>query len=117
MTTVVQSNSSRARFAISRFGSIAVAATLLFGCANWQPVSDSWRGRPIDEVIYAWGPPYAEARLQDGRKTISYRHVNMEFQCIVTFRTDSSSIVTSSTVEGNIGGCNQFFRSKPTAGK
>lgn len=88
----------------------------LASCASWQITTDAWEGRNIDDLILSWGPPESVHELSDGRKTVLFRHSRMnqgtELYCNVTFNTDIDGIITKSTVDGNIGGCNRFFGSK-----
>ena len=49
-----------------------VALFVLVACADTGGIADSWIGRPIDDLIAAWGPPTGFFETEDGRKTASY---------------------------------------------
>jgi len=77
---------------------------------------DPWVGRPLDDLIFAWGPPAAAQRLADGREIVVFRRATFvdgtQYGCNVTVRADQARRIMSYTVDGNIGGCNGFFRGK-----
>ncbi len=98
---------------------LACALSLLIGgCAYWQATADSWKGRPLDELIYAWGPPAEAHELNDGRRTALFRHSRLsdgtEYYCDVSFSADEQGTIVFAQVEGNLGGCNRFFATKGT---
>ncbi len=101
---------------IKKFKIMTPLVLFLGGCASWQATADAWKGRQIDDLIYRWGPPAAVHQLADGRKTVSFEHSRIlqatQYYCIVTFNTDANGAIVSSTVDGNIGGCNRFFAIK-----
>lgn len=86
------------------------------GCASWQVTADAWKGRKLDELILSWGPPEKVHELEDGRKSVLFTHSRTiqatQYYCNVTMNTDSSGIIVSSKIDGNIGGCNRFFGTK-----
>ena len=52
-----------------------IAALLLGGCtttANYEAALQQWVGRPLDDLVLAWGPPQSSYTLQDGRKVVEY---------------------------------------------
>ncbi len=106
---------------IRKFKIMTLLILFLVGCAHWQTTADAWKGKPIDELIYRWGPPASMYELGDGRKTATFKHSRVyqasTYYCIVTFNTDTNGVIQSSTIDGNIGGCNPFFTIKkaPTA--
>lgn len=107
---------------------------LLGGCA-YGAVAQSWEGRPLEDMIYRWGPPAAEQRLSDGRIVAQWSHARtggafvdtlntvtqptivtaFSYHCTVTARTDTQGIVRSVEVDGNIGGCNRLIHSNMAA--
>ena len=108
-----------------------IALVLAFtGCA-WQGVPASWHGRDLDELITYWGPPDQIYTLKNGGQSVKYQHQRFgssfygtstyatgfgtTYWCEVRFTTDSNGVITSSVGEGNLGGCNTFFRGKPQA--
>lgn len=51
-------------------------ALLLAACAGGVPYESSlaqWVGKPLDELVLAWGPPQGSYTLRDGRQVIEYR--------------------------------------------
>lgn len=94
---------------------LIAAAILLTGCvASWPLFVDSWDGQPIDDLIYAWGPPSSAVTLPDGRRTITFSHArsdNAQY-CNATFRSDQNGVIVSHTIEGN-NGCDRLLADKP----
>ena len=92
---------------------------VLYGCASHQAILNSWKSQPSDELIYRWGAPESIVTLEDGRKIITYKHSRLhagtEMYCIVTFRIGVDGKVDDASYEGNIGGCNRMFGTKPAA--
>ena len=99
---------------------ILSAAIVLFlaSCAAFKAdeITESWKGRHIDDLILSWGPPAAMHEVDDGRKTATFSHSRVisatQYYCNVTFATDASGAITTATVDGNLGGCNRFFADK-----
>lgn len=95
---------------------IACVALVAAGCASWQATADAWKGRKLDDLITSWGSPEKIHELNDGRKSVLFTHSRLieatQYYCNVMINTDAAGIIVSSKVEGNIGGCNRFFRTK-----
>lgn len=88
----------------------------LVACAHWQETADAWNGRNLDELILDWGPPESIYTAGDGRKVALFRHSRIhggtQLYCNVSVNTNTSGVIVSSKVEGNMGGCNRFFGDK-----
>jgi len=93
---------------------LSVIVLIGVGCASWQATVDAWKGRKLDDLILSWGPPEKIHEFDDGRKAVLFAHSRAvkatQYYCNVTVNTDPSGIIVSSKVDGNIGGCNRFFR-------
>lgn len=110
---------------------------LLVACMyDYAGIAKSWEGKPLDDLIFAWGPPSAMNELEDGRKVALYAHSRQgggfvqlvgttnptavfhqaTYECAVLFRADEHGIIASADGSGNIGGCNRLFRGKSRAG-
>ena len=53
-----------------------IAALLLSGCAstaNYEAALQQWVGRPLDDLVLAWGPPQSSYTLRDGRQVVEYQ--------------------------------------------
>src|SRR5438094_4960244 len=89
---------------------------LASGCASWQATADAWKGQKVDDLIARWGPPEKIYNLNAGRKSILFTHSRFieatQYYCNVTINTDAAETIVSLKVDGNIGGCNRFFRAK-----
>lgn len=100
---------------------LACAALLAFGlggCLGGEHLT-SWQGRPVGDLIYAWGPPDKQEILPDGRAVLSYGHSHVidgtSYDCDAMFRVNKAGMVETATADGNIGGCNRLLLSKPGA--
>ena len=54
----------------------AMLALLLGACATsarYESALAQWVGKPLDELVLAWGPPQGSYTLRDGRQVIEYR--------------------------------------------
>lgn len=95
-----------------------LSALALAGCASTATV-DSWRGKRLDDLQFAWGPPARASTLSDGRSMVTYEHGHAvqgtSYQCAVTFFADRGGTIVNTSTEGNIGGCNAMLRSKRPA--
>lgn len=95
----------------------------LTACAADTTVADSWRGKPLDDLVHAWGPPAADQGLADGRRTVVYRYNGVlgltntliPLHCEAVFSADREGTITAQNVNGNRGGCKNLFASKPTS--
>lgn len=91
-------------------------ALLLAGCANYAVV-DTWRGRSANDLTVAWGPPSSAQRLDDGRRVVAYEHVSAfmgsSYHCRATFVVDPAGRISSTSVEGDNGGCDRMLKGKP----
>ena len=98
---------------------LLVMALTACALADARPITDSWKGRHIDDVIIAWGPPASMYRAEDGRTTATFSHSRMssgvEYYCHVTYSTTTAGVIDAATIDGNIGGCNRFFSDKRAA--
>jgi hypothetical protein len=45
---------------------VALAATLLVGCATTEKAKDSWAGASYEDAVRAWGAPARSTKLADG---------------------------------------------------
>jgi hypothetical protein len=101
-----------------RVAVVAIAMLGVAGCASTSTF-ESWRGRNIEDLQFAWGPPDRTSRLSDGRSMVVYEHSHFiqgtSYQCTVTFFANSNGTIVDSNASGNIGGCNAMLRSKPAA--
>ncbi len=95
---------------------VLFAMLSLVACAHWQQTADAWNGRSLDELILSWGPPESIYTAGDGRKVALFRHSRFyegtQLYCNVSVNTNTSGVIVSSKVEGNMGGCNRFFGDK-----
>src|SRR4051812_26596503 len=87
---------------------IFAASVYLAGCGTANMTS--WEGRPVADLMYAWGPPSKQQKLPDGRQVLSYSYSHQinatDYDCEAMFRIDTAGIIRSSEANGNIGGCN-----------
>ncbi|WP_432472066.1 hypothetical protein [Amphritea sp. HPY] len=102
-------------------GALALAA-----CANLGQTFAAWEGRHVDTLVAAWGPPAATHRMDDGQRILSYtaqQHYQVQgpgievpfsgtYWCEVTYWVDPGGMITSSRLNGNLGGCNTLLRRK-----
>ena len=98
----------------------AVLVMALTACAyRAGEITDSWKGRHIDDLIMAWGAPAAMYKADDGRTTATFSHSRLssgtQFYCNVTFATTETGTIQTAAVDGNLGGCNRFFSDKRAA--
>jgi hypothetical protein len=85
------------------------------GCAGTETV-ESWEGRPLDSLIFAWGPPLQDAELSDGRRVVLYgRVIGGPTDCTAIFRADRRGVITNANTEGTPDGCDQLQSTKPAA--
>jgi hypothetical protein len=79
-----------------------------------RTTADAWKGRKLDDLIARWGPPEKVHELTDGRKSVLFTHSRLveatQYYCNVTINTDAGGTIVSSRINGNLGGCNRFFR-------
>jgi hypothetical protein len=94
------------------------SAFLLSGCLGTDTLN-SWKGRNLTDLVYAWGPPDRQDRLPDGRAVITYSHQRLvglnTMECEAVFGADKAGIIRDATASGNIGGCNRMLLTKPSA--
>ena len=94
---------------------LLLIVTLLTGCAT-QNALDTWRGATSDEVILTYGPPDIITSLSDGSEIIAFKHSNMAYNythwCDLGFVVNTQGIVTKTRMDGNIGGCNAYVKTK-----
>jgi hypothetical protein len=102
----------------ARWVALAAALALVAGCASSSRY-ESWRGRSIEDLQFAWGPPDRATRLSDGRTMVAYEHVHyvngISYQCTATFGADVRGMIVTTSTAGNLGGCNALLLSKPAA--
>lgn len=95
---------------------LALVLPLLAACADWDGISSSWQGRSLDQLVTVWGPPQSIYEMEDGRKVASFTHLRFingkAYDCTATFNINPSNHITSSSISGNIGGCNRLVGSK-----
>lgn len=97
---------------------VAASCAVLAACASPETVT-SWEGRPVDSLIFAWGPPMQDATLGDGRRVLSYSERfdsdASTLYCNAVFRADASGQIVETSYDGNLGGCARLLTSKPAA--
>lgn len=102
----------------TRLWAALAAAGCLLGCVGADRLN-SWKGQPVDSLIFAWGPPMQDSKLMDGRRVLSYSgsyDINAtSYYCNAIFRADAAGQIIEATADGNIGGCNRLLTSKPAA--
>lgn len=92
--------------------------TGLYGCASttWQRTLAAWKGHKLDDMLVAWGAPDSLIRLDDGRRVATFGHSRLvdgtQYFCRITVSTDASGVIVATRYDGNIGGCNYFFRTR-----
>lgn len=101
-----------------RIASLCFVAILLVGCASGNVMS-SWTGHSATDLVFAWGAPDRQQRLEDGRQVIAYDYTHSvagtSYECEATFQVNAKGIVVGSRATGNLGGCNGLLFSKPSA--
>jgi hypothetical protein len=80
---------------------------IVYGCVSPTKLADSWTGSPVEELIFAWGPPGKSAVLSDGRRVLIWQHIQSgsSLSCTIRVNTNSSNVITKMSPE-NYGGCN-----------
>ena len=95
---------------------LALVLLPLAACADWAGVSSSWQGRSLDQLVTVWGPPQAIYEMDDGRKAVSFAHqrfiAGTSYYCTATFNIDPANRIVSSSIDGNLGGCNRLVGNK-----
>ena len=95
---------------------LTLVLPLLVACANWGGVSSSWQGRSLDQLVTVWGPPQSIYEMDDGGKVVSFAHQRFisgnSYYCTATFNINPSNRITSSSIDGNLGGCNVLVGDK-----
>ena len=51
---------------------VLITGAALCGCTGGALSLKSWEGQPVNDLIYAWGPPTRDASLPDGRRVVAY---------------------------------------------
>src|SRR5262245_7503454 len=93
----------------------------LASCVVGPERVESWKGHPVDSLIFAWGPPMQDARPPDGRRVLVYSGSyedeveETSLYCNAIFRADPTGMIVDASTTGNIGGCNRLLSSKPAA--
>jgi hypothetical protein len=99
--------------------------------SNAQACADAWVGKPLDDLMRAWGPPSAMATLSDGSKVAEWSYERQgpasihnygygnwgvtpggTYHCVARITADVAGTITAAKVDGNFGGCNSLFRDK-----
>ena len=97
----------------------------LSGCAGFAGVPkqafDDWNGATMDEVIVIYGVPAREISLSNGGMIVEFRNSfwrkGVDYYCTIRFQFDHMGSVISKRQEGNLGGCNRLFKSRPWKAK
>lgn len=91
-------------------------AAALAGCASFTEKVDSWQGRPLDDLIQAWGPPNDTQLLSGGRRVVTYTSTHTvsgtSYDCRVWFFVGANGRIQNGNGEGSIGGCNRLLGQK-----
>ena len=110
---------SRDVFHFRRALALIVVTLFSAGCGSWDKKADSWNGHNLDEVVSSWGPPATVYDMDNGSRSVVFSHSRIndgtQLYCNVTMNVDSAGVIKSSSVDGNIGGCNRFFGTKDAA--
>lgn len=66
---------------------------------------DNWKGKPLDDVKRAWGPPISETRLNsNNHRQVQFRRYLpkgiAKGSCLTTFEVDTSNIIVNHSSEG-----------------
>jgi hypothetical protein len=97
---------------------MAMCVCLLLGCAN-HAVYQSWVGRSLNDLQFAWGPPNRSTQLSDGRSMVAYQHTQfvagIDGFCTITFAADRAGTIVDASATGNNAGCNAMLRMKRPA--
>jgi len=100
-------------------GLVFVLPLALAACHNIDGAAQSWRGRSMDDLIAAWGPPMNDSRLSDGRRAISYSGPSGPFGnyvCQVSFVADPAGRIISASMQQNAPmTCASTMGNKPSA--
>ena len=68
---------------------------------NQRKILDSWVGKPLDEVVKAWGAPIGTHALSD-REVFTYElKSGVNYYCKVSFIINKDQTVDSYTRQGN----------------
>ena len=57
-------------------------ALAVSGCASteaYERMLDDWKGKHVDRLVDAWGPPNATHTFEDGRRTVQYTERTTRF--------------------------------------
>lgn len=96
-------------------------ALAITGCASMESKTNAWKGRPLEDLILAWGPPATAQPMSDGGKVVSYSHSHSiggtSYDCKVWFFADQAGRIYKADGEGSMGGCNRFLSSKKAPGE
>ena len=56
---------------------LTIALTLLLAAcassARYETTLARWGGKPLDDLVLAWGPPQSSYTLRDGRQVVEYQ--------------------------------------------
>jgi hypothetical protein len=111
------------------------AITILFLAACGQSAAQqnaddlaSWKGQPVDRLVFEWGPPTSTWTMQNGRTVMSFEHEVVENdysyddygnrvledtthqKCTVNWITDTtSSFLIESKVIGDASVCEEMI--------
>lgn len=80
---------------------------------------DSWKGRSLDDLVQAWGPPSSIQELSKDKRIATYSNtltINGNSQeCRVWFFIDGAGMVTNGHGDGQLGACSRLLSNKPEA--
>lgn len=118
---------------IARYAALFAGAVAVSACVTNAGLVESWQGRTLDDLIFAWGPPSSDTRLADGRRVIAYTHTeegdsrietsgnitrvfrDSDRTCSYVFRSNPAGIVTSFNRSGHPAACQRILWGKPGA--
>lgn len=68
------------------------------GCTTLKEVMSSWEGRPVDELLSAWGAPDSRIQLKDGGQVLTWTTLWNDADygihtCRKSFTVDSDGII------------------------
>jgi len=111
--------------------SLTIALTLLLAAcassARYETNLARWGGKPLDDLVLAWGPPQSSYTLRDGRQVVEYQRQQLVrlpgrsmlntsrvfylldemeddytlLQCRTRFTVDAQGIIQNWTWDGN----------------
>ena len=116
-----------------RISAPLLSAVGLAACVTNAGLVESWQGKTLDDLIFAWGPPTSDTKLADGRRVIAYTHTeegdsriettgnitrvvrDSNRTCSYVFRSNPAGIVTSFNRSGHPAACQRILWGKPGA--